>query len=220
MKTILLLSLMIFVIICNGQKTQIENVRTEIDPQELKVIVTYDLKSKNPSDSIAVRFFANEKKIKANAISGDLGYSVLVLNNRQIKWDFIKDGMNGNVNLVAEVFSTKQTMFSGIKGKVKLLGLAGTLGGGIYSMILANKVSTNVHTYNTKPNPSNAIEQQNLNTLKINIDNTKKVFYTSLSITAALLITDIIFIPKKTKKHHVSTKNQFGTASLTISKNF
>ncbi len=224
-KAIVLIISVAFSFICKGQKaairpTEITNVRTEINPQALKVTVTYDLISKKPSDEIKVRFFADGKKIKSPSVKGDIGFNVETQINRQIKWDFVKDGMKGNVDLQAEVYATHPTMFVGTKGKLLLTGLIGAAGASIYSGVLANKISSDVKSYNNASDPLSASEQQTLNELKGKIEKNKATFNTAVSIAAALLVTDVILFKKTKKPNNISLHNALGVPSISFSRKF
>jgi hypothetical protein len=220
MRFIIFLNLILCTFLCNGQKTEIANVRTELDPNILQILVKYDLLNKISEDSIGVRFFADNKRIKSTTISGDIGYAVKEGPDRVIKWDFVKDGLKGNTKLIAEVYSIRPTVFNGVKGKVKLIGLAGVVGTGIYSSVLANKISKDVRQYNNAPDPSNASEQQILNQLKATIEKNKNTFYIFAGVTCVLLITDSFLFLKRKKQRQLTYQFTvpLGTPSFTLSK--
>lgn len=204
------LILLLLVLLINprawSQKTQITNVRTEIDPKTLELVVRYDLTYLRSGDSIAVRFLADGSRLRSRSVTGDIGYNVKQGPNHQIRWDFIRDGITGNSQLVAEVVGSRPTFFEGKPGKFRLYGLIGAAGLGTYSVLVANQITKDVNTYNAAPTPTSEVENQTLTQLKQDVDRNKTIFYTTISLATVLLIADFVY---PFKSAHPSRRQAF-----------
>lgn len=188
------------------QKTEITNVRAELSKNDPSLIIKYDLKSKNPLDSIYVIIRGNNGKLATKAFSGDLGYRVSPSTDNTIKWSFLDDGMTGRMSIDAEIKYYHTTLISGAGGKVKLIGLIGGLAGGVYSGVLAGKINKDVSLYNSMYDPTSDFAQQNLDGVLNRINKNKKTFYLVSGISVGIIVTDLYFF-RKTQKKLIRLKN-------------
>jgi hypothetical protein len=93
-----------------AQKTTIDNVRVSLDEKNHLITVTYNLLSKSSSDSIGVRFFLNNREVKAYSVSGAFGIDVEVGVDKTIRWEYKNDKIQGKGSLEAEVYAEKKPL--------------------------------------------------------------------------------------------------------------
>lgn len=182
------------------QKTAITNVRMELNQVNPEIVIKYDLISKNPRDSIYVVIRGNQKKIKANALSGILGYNAPVGNDNTIVWKFLEDGVGGKQTIESEVKYYHATLFSGANGKIKLVGLIGGVAGGIYSGVLAKNIKNDISLYNSMPVATSDFAQRELNIIQNRINKNKTTFHIVSGLTLGIVITDFFFLRKAQKR--------------------
>jgi len=122
-KTLTFFSIIFFLLIqpLQAQKTKVEITNLEIKDNLL--IVSYSfLKSKNNyryTTWIEVSKSTGEK-INTNALSGDIGNNVTGGENKQIIWDYNKDGIILNDEINVEVFANITVLGPGV-GKAMML---------------------------------------------------------------------------------------------------
>lgn len=182
-----------------GQKTQIANVRTNLDQRTFDLVVQYDLISLRPGDSLAVRFMADGKRLRARTVTGDIGYNIPVGKNHQVRWNMLRDNVSGNADIVAEVVGIHPGLLSGPRGRVRLLGLASTVGLGVYSTLLAGKITDDVRRYNAAPDPVSLQNDQSLATLKKEISGRKTLFFGAVGLATALLVANAVYTLKPSR---------------------
>lgn len=218
------LSLVVFFVIFNGlvcfsQRTRVENVRLSLDSTTQELVVTYNLVSFRPGDSLAVRFLGDGKPLKAKSVSG-IGYHVEAGNDRKIRWNFIQDSIRGRANLEAEVFGYRPGIFAGKTGAIRVAGLVGAVGLGVYSAILGSKITSDVNSYNNAPDPTSFQDDQSLNVLKDNVSRNKTIFVSAVSLSAVLLLADVFLLSRSRKpsNYKLRTTAPMGTPSLTLTR--
>lgn len=211
-----------------GQKVKVETTKLEIKDNKLVISYSFVKSKKNQLFDVWLSIKTETGKvINANSLSGDIGKNILGGEDKQIVWDFNKDGIILNEEVSVEVLtdivsagasSGKAILLSSIvpslgltnldKGNPYwLLGVAtyGALGASVF---LNNKAVTDYDSYKTERN------KETSNTLFSNSEKNEQLSKTMAYSAAGIWAVSMVWTVIKAKKSGKSVASSFNKKKL------
>ena len=203
------------------------NIRIATDEKTKRLVITYDLPSVQPTDSLYIEIeTASGRRLRPITVSGNVGRTLSAGPNKVIYWDIVRDNVQLDeeveviIRLVRPVAASrpavvakpqppvsvpKSVVEAPKKSALPIIGWVATGGLAAYSFVLASGLNKDVDAYNKTTVANTLAEWNTAEATRKNIDSRRGTFTIVAGATAVLLVANIVYmVVRKSSRNSAS----------------
>lgn len=233
MKKILLAFCLLWMIVPHLSRAQqapseATNIRIATDEKTKRLVISYDLPSVQPSDSLYVEIeTASGRRFRPITVSGNVGKTLSPGRNKVIYWDIVRDNIQLNeeveviIRLVRSVGNRPASrpqptrpapapvvVSSPKKSPLPIIGWIATGGLAAYTFVLASSLNKDVDAYNQKTVANTLAEWNTAEDQRKSIDSRRGTVTLVAGATAVLLVANIVYMVVRKSSGNTATLRQ------------